>query len=252
MNNLYLENSFEKNYQLRYFEMNKNGVASPTTILTLLEETAAEHCHDIDHCLYSLKNQNIGWVLVSGVIDMIRYPRYKENIVIRTWLSKYTLVKGYRENIIYDGDGHIIGSAKGVWVFYDIEKRKPLPIMDQIKEKWGINSHISQELDLHKIKVIDDDQHQDEYDVLKSDVDSNKHVNNIKYLHWLVESLPEDILDNYILKRLDARFFSEGKLGEKIRVHKNNEADKHEFLHTMRSSENNRLIAAAKTLWEKV
>ena len=244
-----MENVFDKNYELRYFEMNRYGVASPTTILTLLEETAAEHCHEIDYSLYKLERQNIGWVLVSGAFDMIRYPKYKENIVIRTWLSKYTMVKGYRENIIFDDSGKIIGKAKGIWVFYDIEKRKPVPIIDQIKAKWGLNPEISQEVDLDPIKDLNDSNHQMEYDILKSDVDSNKHVNNIKYLHWLIESLPDDILDNCILKRINARFFSEGKFGEKIRVYKNNEADQNVFLHTMRSNLDNRLLAAAQTVW---
>ena len=246
-----MKNVFDKNYELRYFEMNKYGVASPTAILTLLEETAAEHCHNINHCLYSLERQNIGWVLVSGTINMIRYPNYKERIAIRTWISKFTLVKGYRENIIFDDSGTVIGKAKGIWVFYDIEKKKPVPIIEQIKLKWGINPEVSQEVNFDTIKIGDDSNYKLEYDILKSDVDSNKHVNNIKYLHWLVESVPDDILDNYILKRIDARFFSEGKLGEKIRVYKNNEVEKNIFLHTMRSNFDNRLIAAAKTEWKK-
>ena len=37
-------NYFEKQFELRYFEMNKFGEASSTAILTLLEETAADHC----------------------------------------------------------------------------------------------------------------------------------------------------------------------------------------------------------------
>ena len=247
-----MENAFSKIFELRYFEMNKYGVASPITILTLLEETAAEHCHNINHCLYSLESQNIGWVLISGSIDMIRYPKYKEKITIRTWISKYTLVKGYRENIIFDDSGTIIGKAKGIWVFYDIKKRKPVPIIEQIKSKWGLNPTISQEVDIDTIKVADHSNYQLEYDIFKSDVDSNKHVNNIKYLHWLIESLPEDILDNCILKRINARFFSEGKFGEKIRVYKNNEVDQNIFLHTMRSNMDNRLIAAAQTVWDKI
>ena len=105
---------------------------------------------------------------------------------------------------------------------------------------------------MNTIRNINDSEHQLEYDVLKSDVDSNKHVNNIKYLHWLIESLPEDILDNYILKRINARFFSEGKFGERIRVYKNNDADKNVFLHTMRSNIDNRLIAAAQTIWDNI
>jgi len=225
---------------------------SPTTILTLLEETAAEHCYDIGYSLYSLEKQNIGWVLVSGTIDMLRYPRYKEDIVIRTWISKYTLVRGYRENIIFDDSGNVIGKAQGIWVFYDIAKKKPVPIFDEIKSKWGVNREVSQEVDTDTIKVINDDvKHHLEYDVQKSDVDSNKHVNNIRYYHWLVESLPDNITDEYVLKRVNARFYSEAKYGEKIRVYLKHEPRQNVFLHTMRSNLDNRLLVAAHTLLEK-
>jgi acyl-CoA thioesterase FadM len=88
-----MESVFGKEFELRYFEMNKHGIASPTTILTLLEETAADHCYDIGYSLYDLENQNIGWVLIAGRIDMARYPKYKEKIKIQTWLSKFSLVK---------------------------------------------------------------------------------------------------------------------------------------------------------------
>ena len=54
-----MDNYFDKKFELRYFEMNKFGEASPTTILTLLEETAADHCYSIDHSLYDLIDQNI-------------------------------------------------------------------------------------------------------------------------------------------------------------------------------------------------
>ena len=246
-----MNNYFDKKFELRYFDMNKYGVASPTTILTLLEETAAEHSHDINYCLYSLERKNIGWVLISGIMDMVRYPKYKENIHIRTWISKFTLVKGYRENIIYDDSGAIIGKAKGIWVFYDIEKKKPVPIIDEIKVKWGVNPEISREVDLEKIKILNDIEHQLEYDILKSDVDSNKHVNNIRYFHWLIDSIPEEIMDNYFLKRINAKFFSEANFGEKIRVYSKNEMEQKVLLHTMRSNVNNRLLAAAHTIWEK-
>lgn len=115
-------------------------MASPITILTLLEETAAAHSHDIDYCHYNLLSKNIGWILVSGTIEMVRYPRYRENITIRTWISKFTLVKEYRENIIFDDEGNEIGRAKGIWVFFDIEKKKPVPIFDAIKIKMGSKS----------------------------------------------------------------------------------------------------------------
>jgi len=247
-----MENCFDKKYALRYFEMDRHGTISPTTILTLLEETAAEHCYDIDHSLYNLERQNIGWVLISGSIDMCRYPKYRENIAIRTWISKYTTLRGYRENLIFDDSGAVIGKAKGVWVFYDIAKKKPIPIFNEIKSRWGVNREVSLEVDADIIETMNGDaEYQLEYDVRKSDVDSNKHVNNIRYYHWLVESLPDDITDEYVLKRVNAQFYSEAKYGEKIRIHAKYEPRQNVFLHTMRSNLDNRLLAAAHTVLEK-
>jgi acyl-ACP thioesterase len=246
----YMENYLDKTYELRYFEMNNFGLASPTTILTLLEETAAEHCYNIGYSLYTLEKQNIGWVLVAGAIDMMRYPKYKEKIIIRTWMSKFTLVKGYRENIIFDSTGNIIGRAKGMWVFYDIKKRKPVPVIDDIKQKWGLMPGVSQEIHEDAIKIISHVNYQQEFAVYKSDVDSNKHVNNIRYFHWLIESLPDTVVDNYVLKSIHGKFFSDAKYEEKIRIYIESETEQR-FLHTMKSNVDNRVLAAAHTVWEK-
>ena len=119
-----MENYFDQQFELRYFEMNKFGEASSTTLLTLLEETAADHCESINQGLYTLQNQNIGWVLLSGILTMDRYPKYKEKITIRTWMSEFSMIKGHRENLIFDEKMNIIGRSKGLWVFFDIEKQR--------------------------------------------------------------------------------------------------------------------------------
>jgi acyl-ACP thioesterase len=232
--------------------MNKHGTASPTTILTLLEETAADHCYAIGHSLYSLESRNIGWILISGSITMNRYPKYKETIQIQTWISKFSLVKGYRENIIIDNTGCVIGNAKGIWAFYDIQNRKPVPVFEDIKTKWGIKPDISTEINMDLINLITKDRPETEFDVYRSDVDSNKHVNNIRYFHWLIESLPDEILDEYLLKTINAKFYSEAKYGEKIQVYVDSDLENNTFTHTMKSNFDNKLLAAAHTKWKKI
>lgn len=243
---------FERKFSLRYFEMNKKGLASPTTILTLLEETAAEHCYEIDYSLYDLEKKNIGWVLVSGSIEMIRYPKYKEKIKIKTWLSNYSLVKGYRENLILDEKDTIIGKARGLWVFYDIGKRRPVPILEEIKLKWGYNESTSTQLNIdEKIRPIINSEPKAEFKVYKLDIDGNNHVNNIRYLHWLIESLPEELLDNYFLKSINGRFISEAKYGEQLSVYLEKGNSENDFFHTIKSNFQEKICATAHTVWEK-
>jgi len=68
-----IKNYFDKQFELRYFEMDKFGIASPSTILILLEETAADHCYSINHSLYQLEKQNIGWV---GALPPLQRKNY--------------------------------------------------------------------------------------------------------------------------------------------------------------------------------
>ena len=248
-----IKNFFDKEFELRYFEVNKLGIASPTTILTLLEETAAEHCYSIDHSLFQLEKENIGWVLVSGIMEMERYPNYKEKITIRTWLSEYTNIRGVRENIIYDEENNVIGRAKGIWVFFDIERRRPAKIFDEIKEKWSFCSEESISYNVsEKILVIDKPDCELEFKVNRHDTDMNKHVNNIQYLQWVLESVPEDIINNYYLHSIDGRFIAEANYGQTILSLTKNDIENESFIHTIKTEGDDKVCATAKTIWRKL
>jgi acyl-ACP thioesterase len=247
-----VENYFDKQFELRYFEMNKLGLATPTIILAFLEETAADHCYSINHSLFDLVKKNVGWVLVSGVLQVDRYPNYKEKITVRTWLSSYTSIKGYRENIIFDEQHNIIARAKGLWVFFDIDKRKPIPIFNDIKEKWSYYSEESINIDIKKkIGAIGFASHIKKFEVHRFDTDMNKHVNNIRYLQWVIESIPQDIVDNYYLNEINGRFIAEAQYGDSILSLTNKDINDNSFMHTIKIEGSDKICATAKTLWKK-
>ena len=248
-----IKNYFEKQFELRHFEMNEFGVASPTTILTLLEETAADHCYSINHSLYQLAEQNIGWVLISGILQMERYPNYKEKITIRTWLSTYSTVKGHRENIIYDEQNNIIGRAKGLWIFFDIYRRRPIQIFDDIIEKWSLCNEESIEHNISKkIKAVEKSDYELKVKVNRYDTDMSKHVNNIRYLQWVIESVPEEIIENYYLHSIDGRFIAEAHYGQTLILLTKNDTKDNSFIHSIKIEGTDKVCATAKTIWKKI
>ncbi len=247
------KNYLDKQFELRYFEMNEFGVASPTSILTLLEETAADHCCLINHSLDQLAEQNIGWILISGYMQIERYPAYREKITVRTWLSKYSNIKGFRENIIYDEQGLIIGRAKGLWVFFDIEKRRPIQIFNDIKNSWSFKSEECINYNIaKKINAIDSANYTRIFKVNRYDTDKNKHVNNIRYLQWAIESVPDEIINNYYLFSIDGRFVAEAQYDDTIISLAEEDGIDTSFLHTIKIQNNNKVCAIAKTVWKKI
>ncbi|MDR1257173.1 MAG: hypothetical protein LBJ86_05450, partial [Spirochaetaceae bacterium] len=65
------------------------------------------------------------------------------------------------------------------------------------------------------------------------------------------ESLPDEILDEYILEKISAKFYSEAKIGEKIQVYIKNNLEGKTFIHTMKSNKDNKLLVVAHTKWQK-
>ncbi len=243
---------FEKQYNLRYFEMNKFGEASPLTMATLLEETASDHCNEIDFGLFDLYAQNIGWVLISGFMHIERYPLFKEKITIRTWMSGFTTTRGYRENLIFDSNNNIIGRSRGLWVFFDTVKKRPVRIFDKIQERWPLYNEpcINYNID-DKLICAEKIQCKKHFDIYQYDLDANNHVNNLRYLQWALETVPEQYFDNKQLSTLDARFIKEAYYGQSIESVSLSEDEDNCFHHRIINASTGNLCAAANTGWRE-
>lgn len=242
---------FKKQFDLRYFEMGQHGLATPVTILTLLEEAAADHCLSIGHSLYDLFEKGIGWVLLSGRMVMERYPEYKEKIAIKTWLSNVRTFRGTRENLIYDDEDRVIGRAKGYWMFFDIERRRPARIFNEILEGWIINPEESIEVDGTEVEALDSATYHNEFNIHRFDMDSNEHINNLRYLQWAMESIPDDIIDNCYLHAIDGNFVGEAQYGHTIESLAEPADSEKTFIHTIRDIDDNQVCSTARTVWRE-
>lgn len=241
---------FEKQFDLRYFEMGQHEEATPVTILRLLEEAAADHCLSIGYSLYDLLEKGIGWVLLSGRMVMDRYPEYKENITIRTWVSNICTFRGTRENIIYDEQDRVIGRAKGFWLFFDIEKRRPARVFDKILERWDINPKESIKVDNTEVEPLDSATYRNEFVIHRFDMDSYEHVSNLQYLQWAMESIPDEIIENCYLHAIDGNFVGEAQYGHTIESLVEPADSERTFVHTIRDIDSNNVCSTARTIWK--
>jgi medium-chain acyl-[acyl-carrier-protein] hydrolase len=55
------------------------------------------------------------------------------------------------------------------------------------------------------------------FDVRYTDIDTNRHVNNVKYIDWAIETLPLDIVQNHTLKGLMVTYKKETTYGATIK-----------------------------------
>ena len=91
------------------------------------------------------------------------------------------------------------------------------------------------------------------FKVRYGDIDSNMHVNNVRYVEWAVESLPLEIVLNYELKDLSVVFEKECKYGAEIIASYELREDNDELivLHKIENDEGTEL-SILKSRWIKL
>ncbi len=165
-------------------------------------------------------SEGYGWILLRGGFEMQRYPAYREDFYVETWVSKVKRFEAFRENrLISTKTGEVLGSARALWLFYDISKRRPATIFDDIVKAWAPGGPDANAQDLSevdgpsetaqgRISMPDPD-----FAVRKSDIDTNGHVNNVVYLNWALEAVPKEVREDAFLSSLRGQFKHELRLG---------------------------------------
>ena len=59
------------------------------------------------------------------------------------------------------------------------------------------------------------------------DIDINRHVNNVKYLKWLIDAFPSETLTEKPISELEINFLHELKLNEQIQIFQELDDDNH-------------------------
>jgi acyl-ACP thioesterase len=217
-----------RSFRLRYDDVDGKARAKPVALLNLLEETAASHCESTGWGIFRLLSEGFGWVLLRGAFEMLRYPRYREEVVIETWASSAHRFRAEREYRILSPGGEPLGFARGLWLFCNLATRRPATIFDDYLRSWKPGGSPAGPLPLDEvdgppvpepsagarhIEVVQPKA----FDVRLAEIDTNGHVNNAVYLSWALEAIPAHPGEDLVLRRIVAQWKREITFGVKVR-----------------------------------
>jgi medium-chain acyl-[acyl-carrier-protein] hydrolase len=209
---------YEKEYEIHYYEIDIKRRALITSLVDFLGDIATIHSEELGIGIDYLKEHNLGWVLYKWNIDMYTYPTYGEKITLRTWPYSMRKFYAYRQFEILNSRGEIIGKADSIWFLINTERRRPIRISEDICKAYGLPYNDDRSIEIEDIEKPENIQSEKVFHVRYSDIDTNKHVNNAKYIAWAIETVPMDIVLNYTLKNIKVIYEKETTYGETIKV----------------------------------
>ena len=207
---------FERDYFVHYYDSDLKRKATISGIMRYFEDIAILHSEYVNIGIDYYINHHVVWMLYKWDIKIKRLPSFMETIKVRTVPTSLKSFHAFRYFDILDEDGDRIVTANSMWLFINTNTKKPIKITDDMFEGYGIHPDDMAELEIGEIGSFENTDSSKEFFIRYSDIDTNKHVNNIKYIDWALEAVPEDLLQNYSLTRVIVNYKKEIGYGSRI------------------------------------
>ena len=161
-----------------------------------------------------LEKYNLVWIITEYDIDVIKLPRFAEEITIETEALSYNRLFCYRRFTIYDESGKAIIQMLATFALMDRDSRKVHSVDPEMVAPY--QSEFSKKI-IRGPKYTDlDNPTSKDYHVRFYDLDMNGHVNNSKYLDWIFEVMGADFLMNHIPQKINLKYVKEVRPGGMI------------------------------------
>lgn len=169
-----------------------------------------------------LNTINKTWVLSRLAIELNDIPREHDDYFIETWVEnamKYFTRRNW--DIISEDGSKVYGHARSVWAMIDTVTREPqdiLAVNDGSIVEYIYKEKTCDMKDVSRVKVPDMTDYT-EFRVVYSDLDVNGHLNSMRYIDRLMDTMPLDYLREYQVKRLEVAYVAEGRYDDTIRIY---------------------------------
>ncbi len=239
------ESVYTEKFSVKSYETDARGRATIQAVCSYFQEIGFNHAALLMSEVESV-DKNTAFVLTRLHVKIKRYPVWKEKIEIRTWLSPLDSNYAIRNFEIFDPAGDLIGTGLNSALFFDLARRKPVPVPDEVKSIPVLDRRALDD-EFRHVDIPEVFDHSLLIDVKYSDIDMYRHVNNVRYVDWALDAVPLDTRGNSSLLEVEIAFRSETDFPDKILSEI--AQDNGQFVHRITRKSDGKVSALLKTRW---
>nr|XP_043620400.1 palmitoyl-acyl carrier protein thioesterase, chloroplastic-like [Erigeron canadensis]XP_043620402.1 palmitoyl-acyl carrier protein thioesterase, chloroplastic-like [Erigeron canadensis] len=210
---------FRQNFSIRSYEIGADRTASIETLMNHLQETALNHVKcagllgDGFGSTPEMAKRNLFWVVTKMQVIIERYPTWGDVVQVDTWSAR-SGKHGMRRDWLLRNckTGEVLTRASSNWVMMNKETRRLSKIPNEVRAEIEHRFlDVPAVVDNYGRKLPKLDEAAADYvrsglTPRWSDLDVNQHVNNVKYIGWILESAPQEVVEKYELDRLTLEY----------------------------------------------
>ena len=183
---------FQMKRPVTYSDVGPDYRVDMAQIINYFQDCSCFHSDSLGVGLENMDEFGKIWIMNSWQIVVERYPKYGEEIYVGTWPYDFKGPMGLRNFIIDDAKGNRIARANSVWAIMDVQTGRPARVDDELLETYKLEPKEDMDYAARKIKFSGEFEVVESFKVTKDCLDTNKHMNNGRFVAMALECVPEE------------------------------------------------------------
>ncbi|MCC8194597.1 MAG: acyl-ACP thioesterase [Deltaproteobacteria bacterium] len=235
------------------FQEDENGTARVQTLCDYMQEAAGNHAAGLGVSIDRLLEDGVAWVLARMRVVLEGLPSVHERIQVETWPVGVEGLQFRRDFIVRREDGFVLARAVSHWVVVSLETRKVGRMPPFIAAVALDNAATALQDARSKLPEAGPEHETCAFRARLADVDRNRHVNNVRCVEWILESVPEAVRSGMRLSDLEVMFRAESFWKDAVSARTmpregQGEAERG-FIHSLVRKADGRELVRARTFW---
>jgi len=192
-----------------------------TAFLRYFQEVGNMHSEIAGYGVSDIDRTNISWILISWKVNIIKRPKYGDEIRIKTWslgMNKFFAFRDFEVKNQYD---EVVAYGASKWSIVDVKNGKLISIPKEIDDKYTKeDTHVfDDDMNLSKLVMPKvEPLSKCDFKITRSLIDVNKHLNNVYYMDIAKEAISEEKAIINEFNDFEVMYKKEIKLGEVVKA----------------------------------
>lgn len=204
------------------YEADANHNFRPTAMLDLMQEAAGRDASGLGFGYDDMIASNTAWVLSRTRVIFHKYPKWRDFVNLKTWHKGANRIFYLRDFVLESETGDQLITATTSWLIIDLASRRMVRNA-YLAENFN-NEEMGFAIEEQADKVIFPKEIEPElvhtHKALWSDIDTNGHVNNVKYAVWALDAVDFEVAGKRPLKEMLINYDSEVMPGQEIELYR--------------------------------
>jgi medium-chain acyl-[acyl-carrier-protein] hydrolase len=246
-----MEPFFQLTFPIPPDDIDFAGRLRASAFFRYIQNTAALHAEGLQLGYQDLQAAGLFWVLSWVKIEVLAYPHYRDSLTVSTWpFDRYRLFS-LRDFHFTGQNGQIFGRGRTAWLLVDAAAKRVANLDRLPRPVPYLTGQPAMQSLPQKVALPQSPETLYEKQVGYTDLDINQHVNNARYVEYLLDGYPLDFHRSHQLRALAFSFVSEARYGDRLILARQAAWDEHGADQVIaRQAHDDKLVFQALVEWD--